>query len=83
LVLLAEPGGNESTFTMGYVRCGVGVSTVSLRTHRILALGDEDLPSARKFGSGSSPFRVKAPSWPLLAVFLADRGAKRDRAVQE
>jgi len=31
----------------------------------------------------SSPFRVTAPSWPPPAVFLADRGAKRDRAVQE
>jgi len=40
LVLLAEPGSTVLTLTMRYVRCGAGVSTVSLRTHRILALGD-------------------------------------------
>jgi len=28
-------------------------------------------------------FCVTGPSWPPLAVFLADSGAKRDRAVQE
>jgi len=28
-------------------------------------------------------FCVTGPSWPPLAAFLADRGAKRDRAVQE
>ena len=28
-------------------------------------------------------FCVTGPSWPPLAVFLANRGAKRDRAVQE
>jgi len=28
-------------------------------------------------------FRVIGPSWPPLAVFLANRDAKRDRAVQE
>jgi len=30
-----------------------------------------------------SAFCVTGPSWPPLVVFLADRGAKRDRAVQE
>jgi len=28
-------------------------------------------------------FCVTGPSWPPLAIFLADSGAKRDRAVQE
>jgi len=30
--------------------CGAGVSTVSLRTHHIMALGDEDLPAACQSG---------------------------------
>jgi len=57
LVLLVEPGGNESTLPMGYVPCDPGVSTASLRIHCILALGDKDQPSARKSGS---PLRIFA-----------------------
>jgi len=49
---------------MRYVRCGAGVSTVSLRTHRIMALGDEDLPAARQSGPS---LRILG-DWALLAA---------------
>jgi len=56
---------NASTLTMRYVRCGAGVSTVSLLTHRILlALGDEDLPAARQSGPSLRILR----DWALLAA---------------
>ena len=64
MVLLAEPGSAALTLTMRYVRCGAGVSTVSLRTHRIMALGDEDLPAARQSGPSLCILR----DWALLAA---------------
>ena len=62
--LLAEPGSTALTLTMRYVRCGAGVSMVSLRTHRIMALGDEDLPAARQSGPSLRILR----DWALLAA---------------
>jgi len=64
LVLLAEPGSIALTLTMRYVRCGAGVSTVSWRTHRVLAFGDEDLPAARQSG----PSLRISRDWALLAA---------------
>jgi len=64
LVQLAEPGSTALTLTMRYVQCGAGVSTVSLRTHCILALGDEDLPAARQSGPSLRILR----DWALLAA---------------
>jgi len=55
---------------MRYVEYGAGVSTVSLRTHRILALGDEDLPAARQSGSSLRILRDWALPWPPLAFIL-------------